>query len=87
MPIRRGERSGEARNTGLTASGGRLPSLAHSNRPDVLSPLEHLTLLMRESVVVGSTGRNVHDLVGAAVREGDPATQILQFARSAQADA
>jgi len=54
-------------------------------KPDGLGSItrEHLMQQLRESLAQADPR---HDLVGSAVRNGDPATQILQYARAMRAD-
>src|SRR5262245_58117597 len=54
-------------------------------KPDGLASTtrEHLMQQLRESLAQADSS---HDLVGSAVRNGDPATQILQYARAMRAD-
>ena len=53
--------------------------------PDNLGSLEHGDMMKKlQSALVTIDSENVH--TGAAVRQGDPGTQILEFARSLPAD-
>src|SRR5581483_52930 len=56
-----------------------------AERPHALDSLTR-DVLMRELREALGRGDAAHDLVGGAVRAGDPATEILQYARALHAN-
>jgi universal stress protein A len=71
-------RSAELRVLHVVVSEGVVP-------PDSLGSLEHADMMRQlQEALIATDSENVH--TGAAIRQGDPGTQILKFARSLPAD-